>query len=85
MNNLHSNCIQIARKNQHLQMIVRGNRETKPQINADERRFVDRDFQQNSTRMTWIKPIFTDMNFQYCDSLRRESMLINNGFSLEGV
>ncbi len=44
--NLHANCIQIAHKNQHLQMIVRGNREAEPQINADERRFVDRDFQQ---------------------------------------
>jgi hypothetical protein len=31
-----------------------------PQINADERRFVDRNFQQNSTRMTRIKRIFTD-------------------------
>jgi hypothetical protein len=82
--NLHANCIQIARKNQHLQMIVRENREAEPQINADERRFVNRDFQQyskdrkpqssdskllalkhknetqNSTRMTWIKRMFTD-------------------------
>ena len=48
VNNLHANCFQIVRKNQHLQMIVRGNRETEPQINADERRFVDRDFRQQS-------------------------------------
>jgi len=46
--NLQANCIQIARKNQHLQMIVRGNLETEPQINADERRFVDGDFHQKS-------------------------------------
>jgi hypothetical protein len=85
VNNLHANCFQIARKNQHLPKIVRGNRETKPQINADERRFVDRDFQQNSTRMTRIKRIFTDTNFQYCSSLRNESMFIKNGFSSEGV
>jgi hypothetical protein len=40
--------MQIARKKYNLQMIVRGYRETEPQINADERRFVDRDFQQYS-------------------------------------
>ena len=40
--------MQIARKNQHLLMIVRGNREIEPQINADERRFVDWDFQHYS-------------------------------------
>jgi len=149
MNNLHANCIQIARKKYNLPMIVRGYRETEPQMNADERRFIERDFQQyskdgkpqsldsklpafkhenetlNSTRMTQIKRIYTDprksapsaksafyrrtdprtkstggkvsvficvhprffydVTFQYCDSLRRESMLINNGFSLEGV
>jgi len=31
-----------------------------PQITADERRFVDWNYQQNSTRMTRIKRIFTD-------------------------
>ncbi len=46
--NSHANSMQIARKNLHMLMIVRGNRETEPQINADERRFVDRDFQQYS-------------------------------------
>jgi hypothetical protein len=40
--------MQIARKNYSLPMIVSGYRETEPQINADERRFVDRDFQQQS-------------------------------------
>jgi hypothetical protein len=77
--------MQIARKNYDLPMMVGGDRENEPQINADERRFIDRVFQKNSTRMTRIKRIFTDVTFQYYDSLRRESMLINNGFSLEGV
>ena len=35
VNNLHANCMQIARKNQYLPMIVRGYRETEPQMNAD--------------------------------------------------
>ncbi|MFZ2411456.1 MAG: hypothetical protein WAW23_07795, partial [Candidatus Methanoperedens sp.] len=34
VNILHANCIQITRKNQHLQMIVRGNREAEPQISV---------------------------------------------------
>ena len=40
--------MQIARKNYDLQLIVRGNRETEPQINADERRFVNLDIQHLS-------------------------------------
>jgi len=44
VNNLHANCIQIAPKNKYLLMIVRGNRETEPQINADERRLIDLDY-----------------------------------------
>jgi hypothetical protein len=32
---LHANCMKIARKNYSLPMIARGYRETEPQINAD--------------------------------------------------
>ncbi len=39
VNNLHANCMQIARKNYNLHLIVGGYIETEPQINADERRF----------------------------------------------
>jgi len=45
---LHANCMQIARKNYNLTLIVRGDRENKPQINADERRFVNLDIQHLS-------------------------------------
>jgi len=43
--NLHANCMQIARNNYNLPLIVRGYRETEPQINADERGFVDLNLQ----------------------------------------
>ncbi|CAG0960289.1 hypothetical protein METP3_00786 [Methanosarcinales archaeon] len=46
--NLRANCMQIARKNYNLTLIVRGYRENKPQINADKRRFVNLDIQHLS-------------------------------------
>ena len=42
--NLHANCMQIARKNSYFPMIIRGYRENKT---------------RNSTRMTLIKQMFT--------------------------
>jgi hypothetical protein len=45
---LHANCMQIARKNYDLPMIVSDYRETEPQINADERRFVNLDIHRKT-------------------------------------
>jgi hypothetical protein len=65
-------CTQIARKNQHMPMVGRGNRETEPQINADERRFVDRDFHQNSED---DKPHCSDLKFP---DLKHENETLNS-------
>jgi len=55
MNNLHANCIQIARKKYNLPMIVRGYRETEPQMNADLLNGIFSNIPKMENRKAWIQ------------------------------
>ena len=66
---MHVNFIQIALKNYNMTLIVRKYRENKPQINADERRFVNLDIQRLSEFYPRNSPIKSPQSTQRSQSL----------------